>query len=62
MALLARACIAASSILLLSSSHVRAVVFTDVTASAGIAHTQIIPEVLPDLPGEAFFSGGAAAG
>jgi hypothetical protein len=59
---LMRIAIGACSIVLVSQSPVAAVVFTDVTVSAGITHIQIIPEVLPDFPGEAFFSGGAAAG
>ena len=38
------------------------VVFTDVTAAAGINHIQMDPELIDVLPGEAFFAGGAAAG
>src|SRR5262245_2336481 len=38
------------------------VVFTNVTAAAGINHVHTFPELIDELPGEAFFSGGAAAG
>jgi hypothetical protein len=46
----------------LVSSPANGVVFTDVTTSAGINHVHTYPELIEDLPGEAFFAGGAAAG
>lgn len=46
----------------IGGSTARAVVFTDVTASAGINHVHTYPELIEFLPGEAFFAGGAAAG
>jgi hypothetical protein len=58
----ARTCVAAWSIILLSWSPAAAIVFTDVTASAGIAHIQTIAENLEYLPGTPFYAGGAAAG
>jgi hypothetical protein len=39
-----------------------AVVFTDVTASAGITHIHTEPELISELPGQSFFSAGVAAG
>jgi enediyne biosynthesis protein E4 len=47
---------------ILAPTSARAVIFTDVTAAAGINHIQTDPELLEFLPGEAFFAGGAAAG
>jgi hypothetical protein len=47
---------------ILVASPARGVVFTDVTASAGINHVHTYPELIEFLPGEAFFAGGAAAG
>ena len=44
------------------TSQADAVVFTNVTASAGINHVHADPELIEFLPGEAFFAGGAAAG
>ncbi|MDZ4655970.1 MAG: CRTAC1 family protein [Bythopirellula sp.] len=44
------------------STFASAVVFIDVTAAAGINHVHTIPELIQGLPGDAFFSGGAAAG
>ncbi len=38
------------------------VLFTDVTVAAGINHVHTDPDLIPDLPGAAFFAGGAAAG
>ncbi len=52
----------AVAIVMLAWSSAAAVVFTDVTASAGIAHIQATPESIQEIPGEPFFSGGAAAG
>jgi hypothetical protein len=52
----------ASILSLLISGQVPAVVFTDVTLSAGINHVHSYPEIIEQLPGTAFFSGGAAAG
>ena len=45
-----------------AASSANAVVFTDVTAAAGINHVHTYPDLLEFLPGEAFFGGGAAAG
>ena len=59
---LVRTAAGACAIVLASPSPVAAVVFTDVTAAAGITHIQTDPGGLEFLPGEAFFSGGAAAG
>ncbi len=47
---------------LVASATASAVTFTDVTAAAGINHTQTIPELIQGLPGAAFYSGGVAAG
>jgi hypothetical protein len=47
---------------ILAASPADAVVFTDVTASAGIDHVHTYPELIEFLPGEAFFAGGATAG
>jgi hypothetical protein len=52
----------AVAIVLLGCPPAAAVVFTDVTAAAGITHIQTDPNGLEFLPGEAFFSGGVAAG
>ncbi len=54
--------IAVCAICLLMPVSAGAVVFTDVTAAAGINHVHTIPELIQGLPGEAFFAGGAAAG
>lgn len=54
--------IVAWTISLLAPAAANAVTFTDVTATAGINHTQTIPSLIQGLPGEAFFSGGVAAG
>ncbi|WP_197531436.1 CRTAC1 family protein [Posidoniimonas corsicana] len=43
-----------------ASAH--GVTFTDVTTAAGINHVQTIPALIEGLPGDAFFTGGAAAG
>jgi hypothetical protein len=53
---------AALALGVLASTPADAVTFTDVTAAAGINHVQTIPELIEGLPGDAFFSGGAAAG
>jgi len=50
------------AVALLAPAPARAVIFTDVTAAAGINHVHTFPELLEFLPGEAFFAGGAAAG
>jgi len=57
-----RLVVGVSSIGLFPRSPAAAVTFTDVTASAGITHVQMAPELINLLPGEPFFSGGAAAG
>jgi hypothetical protein len=58
---LARGFVGACAIYLIFGSSAAAVVFTNVTASAGITHVQMNAELIPVFPGEAFFSGGAAA-
>lgn len=62
MATLVLKAVGACLIVLVLRSPAAAVMFTDVTASAGITHIQTYPEGLEYLPGEPFFSGGAAAG
>lgn len=50
------------TIVALAPAAASAVTFTDVTATAGINHTQTVPSLIQGLPGEAFFSGGVVAG
>ncbi|TWT46890.1 CRTAC1 family protein [Botrimarina hoheduenensis] len=54
--------IAALAVGVAGSTTARAVTFTNVTAAAGINHTQTLPALIQGLPSEAFFSGGVAAG
>jgi hypothetical protein len=61
-ALILRNHVAALSLALAACPPARAIVFTDVTTSAGINHIHMPPELILELPGEPFFAGGAAAG